>query len=218
MRAAGGLILCALALCLPWGCNGSRGSDAGNGGREGPGKGLDVGPPLEIRAAWSPDIPVEQLPESSRVKGDLEVPLQKQWRYVILHHSGTHSGSESSFDRYHREQKGWKGVGYHFVIGNGNGSPDGCIEVTFRWQEQMSGAHAGVNRYNRHGIGICLVGDFTEGEPTVRQMKSLVALVTYLQRRCGIPTPNILLHRQVKQTRCPGENFPYAGFLSLLNP
>jgi len=218
MRAAGGLILCALALCLPWGCHGSRGSGTGNEAEQETATGLDICPPLQIRAAWSPDMPVEGLPGSSRVDGTLDVNLQRGWRYIIIHHSGTDSGSESAFDRYHREQKGWKGVGYDFVIGNGNGSPDGLIEVTFRWEKQVTGAHAGVARYNQHGIGICLVGDFSSGQPTDRQMKSLVALLFYLKSRCDIPTTSILTHGQLKQTDCPGENFPYDRLLSLLGP
>jgi len=108
-------------------------------------------------------------------------------------------------------------VGYHFVIGNGHGSADGAIEVTFRWERQMQGAHAGVEEFNQHGIGICLVGDFEHGHPTEKQIASLVALVNYLQARCRIPTSRVLLHRHIKNTRCPGRNFPFYRFISLLD-
>lgn len=151
-----------------------------------------------------------------RVRGRLDVPLRRQWNYIVVHHSGTDSGSEAAFDRYHRQVRGWRGVGYDFVIGNGNGTPDGVIEVTFRWEKQIAGAHAGVDRYNQHGIGICLVGDFARNRPTSRQMDSLVQLVSYLQDRCHIPSSCILGHRHVKSTRCPGENFPYFEFISRL--
>jgi len=149
------------------------------------------------------------------VYGRLETPLKRRWDYIVIHHSFTRSGSEAIFDRYHK-QKGWLGVGYDFVIGNGNGSPDGAIEVTFRWETQIQGAHAGVDEYNQHGIGICLVGDFENGYPTPKQMDSLVGLVNYLQERCHIPTSHLLLHRNIKSTRCPGRNFPLYRFLSLL--
>ena len=216
MRWFGGLLLFLVPLLPPWGCIGLDNPTEGTEGGE-PGRARNSTASLEARTRWSPDLPVDRLPGSDRVDGPLDVELGRDWRYIIIHHSGTDSGSEASFDRYHRRQRGWKGIGYDFVIGNGSGTPDGLIEVTFRWEKQITGAHAGVDRYNRHGIGICLVGDFSAGEPTNSQMKSLVALVLYLQQSCRIPLPNILTHRQVKQTKCPGENFPYAMFLSLLN-
>ena len=150
------------------------------------------------------------------ITGRLGVPLGRRWDSMVIHHSSTPSGSAAIFDRYHREKLGWQGVGYDFVIGNGRGSADGTIEVTFRWERQIHGAHAGVQQYNEHGIGICLVGDFERSYPTQAQVESLVWLVTYLQERCGIPTSHVLLHRHVKNTRCPGENFPFYKLLSLL--
>jgi N-acetyl-anhydromuramyl-L-alanine amidase AmpD len=152
------------------------------------------------------------------VAGRLEVPLKRDWRYVVIHHSGTRSGSEAVFDRYHREHNGWRGVGYDFVIGNGHGSPDGLVEVTFRWEKQQVGAHAGHDLYNQHGIGICLVGDFEKGRPTPAQMEALVGLVNYLQERCNIPTINVMGHRHLrpKHTRCPGANFPWYDFYARL--
>ena len=149
------------------------------------------------------------------VIGRLHVPLKRQWRHVVIHHSATASGSMKMFDRSHKK-RGWLGVGYHFVIGNGNGSANGTIEVTFRWEQQKHGAHAGVKEYNTHGIGVCLVGDFEKSYPTKAQVSSLVWLVDHLQKRCGIPIDEVLLHRHVKNTRCPGGNFPFFRFISLL--
>jgi N-acetyl-anhydromuramyl-L-alanine amidase AmpD len=63
------------------------------------------------------------------------------------------------------------------------------------------------------------VGDFDNDYPTARQMQALVALVNELQERCHIPTSNVLMHRQVRPggTRCPGRNFPFYEFISLLD-
>ncbi len=151
-----------------------------------------------------------------RVRGRLDVPLKRDWTSIVVHHSGTTSGSEESFHRYHKQVRGWRGIGYDFVIGNGHGTPDGVIEVTFRWEKQIQGAHAGVDRYNQHGIGICLVGNFNSEHPTKAQMDALVQLVSYLQKKCHIPTSRILGHRHVKNTKCPGDRFPYFQLLSRL--
>lgn len=151
--------------------------------------------------------------------GRLAVPLRRQWKYIVIHHSATDEGSAATFDRYQREQKGWRGIGYDFVIGNGHGSPDGLIEVTFRWEQQLVGAHAGLKEYNEQGVGICLVGDFDRNYPTPKQMEALVAVVNDLQERCRIPTGNIVMHRQIRPagTHCPGKNFPFYDFLSMLD-
>ncbi|MFW6189181.1 MAG: N-acetylmuramoyl-L-alanine amidase [Planctomycetota bacterium] len=162
--------------------------------------------------------PVTSRARPRRLEGRLGTPLKRNWKYVIIHHSGTDTGSEASFDRYHREHKGWRGVGYDFVIGNGRGSRDGLVEVTFRWEQQTTGAHANSDEYNRYGIGICLVGNFDRDRPTARQMDALVALVNYLQRRCDIPTEHIYGHRHVRPggTHCPGHNFPWFELMSRL--
>ena len=160
------------------------------------------------------------LKRPPQVAGRLDVPLGRPWKYIVIHHSAYDAGSEAIFDRYHHFDLGWKGVGYDFVIGNGHGSADGKVEVTFRWEEQITGAHAASkgNEYNRYGIGICLVGDLENKYPTARQMEALVGLVNYLQNRCRIPTRNIMGHRDVPgaSTKCPGKNLPWYEFLSLL--
>ena len=158
------------------------------------------------------------LQRPPHVAGGLDVTLRRTWKYIVIHHSGTDRGSEAIFDRYHRMHNGWRGVGYDFVIGNGRGSADGLVEVTFRWEKQMDGAHAGTEEHNKYGIGICLVGDFEKSHPTARQMEAVVGLVNYLQERCRIPTRNVLFHRHIRPggTRCPGRNFPFYEFLALL--
>jgi N-acetyl-anhydromuramyl-L-alanine amidase AmpD len=109
------------------------------------------------------------------------------------------------FDKEHKA-KGWDGVGYHFVIGNGTDSGDGQVEVTPRWPIQKWGAHAKTldNRYNEYGIGICMVGNFDTERPTPKQMASLTKLVAFLMQRYHIPPQNVLGHRDTKPTDCPG--------------
>ena len=175
-----------------------------------------VRPPLLTQLA-PPRYATERIPPRPSAIGRLDVPLKRDWKYIVIHHSFTDSGNEAIFDKYHRSQRGWLGIGYHFVIGNGHESPDGAIEVTFRWEDQIQGAHAGVEEYNQRGIGICLVGNFERGYPTAKQMASLVALINYLQQRCRIPTSQVLLHRHLKNTECPGRNFPFYQCISMLD-
>jgi len=179
-------------------------------------------------SAWSPSVVPEVPPVSApqfsprrpaKVAGYLDAPLRRRWKYIVIHHSGTDAGGEAIFDRYHKEHNHWLGVGYDFVIGNGRGAEDGLVEVTFRWEKQLQGAHANQREYNQHGIGICLVGNLEKDHPTAGQMDALVGLVNYLQERCDIPTDHIVGHRHIRPggTRCPGRNFPWYEFYSRLN-
>ncbi len=148
---------------------------------------------------------------------------ERKWTAIIIHHSGTENGSVAIFDKWHREGNHWEGVGYDFVIGNGTDSGDGQVEVTFRWRNQMTGAHCGGtedNWANKYAVGICLVGNFNRTVPTVRQMQSLARLVEFLQSRYGTPKSRIFGHNTTpgaRATDCPGRNFQMARLKSMLN-
>ena len=136
------------------------------------------------------------------------------WRYIVLHHTASDSGNVESIHAAHQQRtdgegNNWRGIGYHFVIGNGHGMPDGQIEPTFRWHEQIGGAHAGIGEYNEFGVGICLVGNFEEGPPTPAQLAAVKRLVGALKGRCGIETSAVLRHGDLKATACPGKFFPH---------
>lgn len=131
----------------------------------------------------------------------------REWRYLVIHHSATPGGSAQSFDQNHRE-RGWRCLGYHFVIGNGNGQADGVIVAGPRWYSQEAGAHANSNEYNLHGIGVCLVGNMDELPPTPAQWAATRALVAQLRRTYGISSENVVGHNQIRgggATACPGK-------------
>jgi len=131
------------------------------------------------------------------------------WRYIVVHHSATAGGSAALFEKYHRENRHWEnGMGYHFVIGNGVDVADGLVEVGSRWKLQQAGAHVGGD-LNKECIGICLVGDFSTGHASAKQMASLDRLIRFLQARCRVPTSRVLGHAEVRpgHTVCPGQNF-----------
>lgn len=138
--------------------------------------------------------------------------ISPRWTTIVIHHSATSKGGAVRFDKFHRA-KGWDELGYHFVIGNGSDTPDGAVEVGSRWRSQKHGAHCKTpsNYYNEHGIGICLVGDFTKTRPTPRQLNSLYRLVRFLGHACDIPPSRVTQHGAIKPgTQCPGRNFALA--------
>lgn len=136
----------------------------------------------------------------------------RNWKHIVLHHTASTAGDVESIHEAHRKNKDkngnpWLGIGYHFVIGNGHGMADGEIEPTFRWKQQLQGAHAGVSEHNQRGIGICLIGNFSESEPTTAQMASVRRLVRTLAKEYDIPPSEIVGHGDVKATECPGKYF-----------
>ena len=140
--------------------------------------------------------------------------ISPRWTTIVIHHSATDRGSAPTFDKFHR-QKGWDELGYHFVIGNGTETADGAIEVGTRWHSQKHGAHCKTpdNYFNEHGIGVCLVGDFTRQGPSRRQMESLHRLVRFLSYQCGIPPDRVTTHHAInRKTACPGSLFSIGVF------
>jgi N-acetyl-anhydromuramyl-L-alanine amidase AmpD len=162
----------------------------------------------------------EQLIPYTNNPDDLFAPpkADRPWKYVVLHHSATAAGSYGAIDQEHRKRLGWEGCGYHFVIGNGTGSPDGQIEVSQRWSDQKHGIHCrnGKNPdVSEYGIGICLVGNLDDTPPTPRQIAAAQRLVTYLGARYRIPADHIGTHAQLSSspTACPGKYFPTQAVL-----
>lgn len=159
-----------------------------------------------------------------------EAPLDRsRWNAIVIHHSGSPAGDAGSIARMHGSE-GLAGLGYHFVIGNGQGMPDGQVEVGPRWNRQLPGAHvasagrvgadvrmaarsnATPDELNLHAIGICLVGNGDRREFTDRQIEELASLVRRIQRTLDIPSERVFLHSDVSQTTSPGRYFPTARF------
>lgn len=132
-----------------------------------------------------------------------------RWQCIVIHHSASDVGGAQRFDEWHR-RRGWDGLGYDFVIGNGSDTKLGQVEVGPRWTAQKQGAHTLTDDeyYNQHGIGICLVGNFDNQPPDDRQMQSLVKLTRFLCQEFHIPPSRIYTHGGVThKTDCPGKYF-----------
>ncbi len=148
----------------------------------------------------------KQIDEPSVRKG--------RWRYIVVHNSGTRQGNAKIFDYYHRRVRRMpNGMAYQFVIGNGNGSGNGKIEIGNRWRAQLAGGHCASDYLNNIAIGICLVGDFNRHNPTKAQLESLEELTNYLRKRVGRVDRQLAVvkgHKEInpKPTDCPGRRFP----------
>ena len=137
------------------------------------------------------------------------------WKYIIIHHTAGEVGKALLIDQIHRARGFEEGIGYDFLIDNGTvGKGNGQLEVAPRWLKQEVGAHCKAGGMNQVGIGIGLVGNFDEGQPTTAQMRTLAKLVASLGRYYNVSHGNILGHSQVPgaRTDCPGTRFPWDAF------
>lgn len=124
---------------------------------------------------------------------------------IVYHHTVDNNMTPQKIDEIHK-QRGWSGIGYHFYI-----RKDGTI---YRGRpENAVGSHApGVNA---RAFGIASEGNFNEEYVTPQQMTSLIALSRYLMNKYNIT--DLKRHKDVRQTECPGNNFPFEEIKAKLN-
>jgi N-acetylmuramoyl-L-alanine amidase len=120
---------------------------------------------------------------------------------IVIHHIGgtDRDVSAAEVHEWHLNN-GWAGIGYHYVI-----RKNGTIERG-RPRDTV-GAHC--YGYNQTSVGINVVGNFEEAEPTPEQITSLVALTATVCRFYRIDpaaSDTIFGHRDLNSTACPGQN------------
>lgn len=116
---------------------------------------------------------------------------------LVIHHSATNRPESPEEIHKMHLNRGWSGIGYHFYI-----RKDGTI---YRGRpENVIGSHAKGGNYNT--LGICVEGNFEKNGLNEAQKISLINLSTYLSLK--YPIKNIIPHRDVTDTLCPGSFFP----------
>lgn len=117
---------------------------------------------------------------------------------IIVHHSASPDVPVNVVHDWHLN-RGWSGVGYHYIIRTNGAIERGRPEDTI-------GAHAG-SQGNSDSIGICVMGNFTYVVPTELQIKSLVNLIKDIASRYG--DLELIRHKDIMATACPGDSFPW---------
>ncbi len=161
-------------------------------------------PTYQNRAAWCPNgnCPPNPAPSVTSVT------------HLIVHHSaGTNESSDwaamvRSIWNFHVNVNGWSDVGYNWLI-----DPNGVVYEGRG--DNILGAHfCGTNSGT---MGVCVLGDFTNIEPTEAAKNSLVALLAWKSCDRNIDPlgsafhaassrnlQNISGHRDGCSTECPG--------------
>jgi N-acetyl-anhydromuramyl-L-alanine amidase AmpD len=113
-------------------------------------------------------------------------------KYIVVHCSDSPQGRGDTAETIHswHKEKGWDGVGYHYVI-----LEDGTVENGR--PEYWPGSH--VRGHNSHSLGICLIG---RDRFTTEQMDALRGLLRRLHAK--YPEAVIVGHRDLDPSKtCP---------------
>ena len=166
-------------------------------------------------------VPVKPAIQPAPIKVNLGPPG------IVLHNSDSPASwhgvalNAARLEAIHAEEHpGWATVcdgkiyhiGYHYVI-----LPSGKIEIGR--PENCLGMHA---RMYNDWIGICVIGAFSTNRhwwpehPTPAQVRSIVKLCEYLMSKYHIPPELVKRHRDINETYCPGDRFPYFKILAQL--
>lgn len=123
--------------------------------------------------------------------------------HIVIHYSATYEDQNltvKDIDKMHKA-RGWKGVGYHYVIRR-----DGKVEVGR--PETQVGAHVGGQ--NSGKLGICAIGGLNRAtgpnkgvdNRTKAQIESQIKLIRDILKRH--PKAKVVGHRDLAATQCPG--------------
>lgn len=118
---------------------------------------------------------------------------------IIVHCSATQEGKDfcaADIDKWHK-QRGWKCIGYHYVI-----KLDGTVE-TGRAESEI-GAHC--SGQNANSIGVCYIGGLDKNNKakdtrTDAQKASMLVLLKKLKAK--YPNAVIYGHRDFAAKACP---------------
>jgi len=128
--------------------------------------------------------------------------------HLAIHHTVTEkTHTVESLAKSHIVGNQWPGIGYHYVV-----AADGVI---YRCQPDSTLSYH-VGNANSYCLGICLVGCFmpTLGNtpqspedqlPTPQQFLSAAHLAAWLMQTYEIPLENVVGHKEVGRTECPGD-------------
>lgn len=120
---------------------------------------------------------------------------------IVLHHTVSGDVSAATVHGWHLRNRGWGGIGYHYLVRTNGDIERGRPENT-------RGVHAPTA--NADSIAIVLAGNFSQTRPTLRQIVALTWLIRDIRGRHphweDLP---VVGHKDVGATECPGTLFPW---------
>jgi len=140
------------------------------------------------------------------------IPLKKVEK-IICHHPAHPTWDINDIHKYHRDGKKWSGIGYNYFV-----TFDGRVQEA---RGRNQGAHT-LGGWNEKSLGVSFQGDFSKQNMTDAQVASGAELIASLIRNEGLGINDVVGHKVLWNTACPGRNFRMsdlkAAILAELNP
>lgn len=182
------------------------------------------GPPVNSRSAWG-----AQPPRTAN-------GVARTIRFAVVHHTaGSNDYSPSDVpailrgvQSFHQNSRGWNDIAYNFLIDRWGGIWEGRAGGIGR---AVVGSHAAG--FNTGTVGISLMGDFTNVEPTPDSLEAVAQVAGWKLALHGVrpdgtttvqgtasnvfpagatvTIPTIVGHRDVGVTGCPGRVWNHLG-------
>ncbi|HTL52337.1 MAG TPA: peptidoglycan recognition family protein [Planctomycetota bacterium] len=130
-------------------------------------------------------------------------PMQTPWR-ITLHHSGVLCDADSrdgviqvlrGFRREHIQRFSAGDIGYHYII-------DRQGNLWHGRDLKYQGAH--VKDHNEGNIGVMIMGNFEDQDPTRAQLDTANHVLPALMKRYKVELDHVRSHRELMPTECPG--------------
>lgn len=125
---------------------------------------------------------------------------------VIIHHTALFNAHIKNIAKYHVENNKWPGIGYHFIINHDNKIYKTNILQSISY-------HCSGN--NSNSIGIAFNFNYNKQLPKPESIRLSYALLYYLESQLNIK--EILPHRALGKTSCPGVLFNWYNFITKYN-
>jgi len=87
-------------------------------------------------------------------------------------------------------------IGYHYIIDRGGRIWEGR-NIAYQ------GAH--VREHNENNVGIMVLGNFDQQQPSTAQVGTLRTLLATVTKQYRIPTSKVYTHQELNKTECPGK-------------
>jgi len=114
---------------------------------------------------------------------------------IIWHHTASRAQTIRSIAEYHTKVRGWPEIAYHFAVGH-DGKVYQLLDVQ-KWSHHAAG-------HNRNNIGIVLIGNYEDNEPSPQMLASAKIIQRNLVQQYNIK--HVWLHKDTKATLCPGKH------------
>jgi hypothetical protein len=124
-------------------------------------------------------------------------PLAGVLTTLVVHHSASVLDGPRAIQKLHMEKRGYADIGYHYLIDAEGRLYEGRLVG-------VRGAHTGG--FNTGTVGVCLLGNFENQWPDVRQLEALRGLGTHLAAAYGLGFLASHQGFQPAATVCPGHN------------